>query len=143
MVEAQRGKAESRKGGAAEWRSRSVGKRSGAETSESGVVTKGFPLQRQDNWYSLLPLAEFSYNNHVHSSTQQTPFLLDTGRHPRMGFEPHQPPSKVEAVNEFTDRMKSALEEAKSALAKAKDDMARYYNQRRTPAPVYVTDRKS
>jgi hypothetical protein len=96
-----------------------------------------FVGERQDDWYSLLPLAEFSYNNHVHSSTQHTPFLLDTGRHPRMGFEPHQPPSKVEAVNEFTDRMKNTLEEAKSALAKAKDDMARYYNQRRTPAPTY------
>jgi len=94
--------------------------------------------ERQDDWYSLLPLAEFSYNNHVHSSTQHTPFLLDTGRNPRMGFEPRQPPSKVEAVNEFTDRMKSTLEEAKSALVKAKDDMARYYNQRRTPATVYV-----
>ena len=35
--------------------------------------------ERQDDWYPLLPLAEFSYNNHVHSSTQQTPFLLDTG----------------------------------------------------------------
>jgi len=97
-----------------------------------------FVGERQDDWYSLLPLAEFSYNNHVHSSTQHTPFLLDTGRHPRMGFEPHQPPSKVEAVNEFTDRMKNTLEEAKSALAKAKDDMARYYNQRRTPAPTYA-----
>ena len=52
-----------------------------------------FVGERQDDWYSLLPLAEFSYNNHVHSSTQQTPFLLDTGQHPRMGFEPHQPPS--------------------------------------------------
>src|SRR5437016_1359021 len=101
-----------------------------------------FVGERQDDWYSLLPLAEFSYNNHIHSSTQQTPFLLDTGRHLRMGFEPHQPPSKVEAVNEFTDRMKSALEEAKSALVKAKDDMTRYYNQRRTPAPVYVTGDK-
>jgi len=29
--------------------------------------------------YMLLPLAEFAYNNHVHSSTQQMPFLLDTG----------------------------------------------------------------
>jgi len=88
-----------------------------------------FVGERQDDWYNLLPLAEFSYNNHVHSSTQQTPFLLDTGRHPRMGFEPHQPPSRVEAVNEFTDRMKTTLEEAKAALAKAKDEMARYYNQ--------------
>ena len=46
-----------------------------------------------------------------------------------MGFELRQLPSKVEAVNDFTDRMKSTLEEAKSAIAKAKDDMARYYNQ--------------
>jgi len=54
-----------------------------------------------------------------------------------MGFEPHQPCSRVEAVNEFTDRMKATLEEAKSALNKSKDDMARYYNRRRTPAPVF------
>jgi len=47
-----------------------------------------FVGERQDDWYTLLPLVEFSYNNHIHSSTQQTPFLLDTGRHPRMGFEP-------------------------------------------------------
>jgi len=93
-----------------------------------------FVRERQDDWYTLLPLAEFSYNNHIHSSTQQTPFLLDTGRHPRMGFEPHQPPSRFEVVNEFTDRMKDTLEEAKSALAKAKDDMAWYYNRRRSPA---------
>jgi len=97
-----------------------------------------FVGERQDDWHGLLPLAEFAYNNHVHSSTQQTPFLLDTGRHPRMGFEPHQPPSRVEAVNEFTNRMKANLEEAKSALVKAKNDMARYYNRRRSPAPTFA-----
>jgi len=96
-----------------------------------------FVGERQDDWYTLLSLAEFSYNNHIHLSTQQTPFLLDTGRHPRMGFELHQPPSRFEAVNEFTDRMKDTLEEAKSALAKAKDDMARYYNRHCSPAPSF------
>jgi len=35
------------------------------------------------------------------------------------------------------DLMKDTLEEAKSALAKAKDDMARYYNRRRSPAPSF------
>ena len=54
-----------------------------------------------------------------------------------MGFEPDQPPSRVESVNEFMEQMKSTLEEAKAALAKSKDDMTRYYNQRRTAAPEY------
>jgi transposase InsO family protein len=94
-----------------------------------------FSSERQDDWDELLPLAEFSYNNHVHSSTQQTPFMVDTGRHPRMGFEPQQPRSGVESVNEFKDRMAIGLEEAKSALAKAKDEYTQYYNRRRTPAP--------
>jgi hypothetical protein len=95
-----------------------------------------FTSERQDDWTDLLSMVEFQYNNHFHSSTQQTPFLLDSGQHPRMGFEPKQP-AQVEAVNEFTDRMKMALEEAKSALNKAKDDMARYYNQRRLPTLMY------
>ena len=55
-----------------------------------------------------------------------------------MGFEPLQPPSQLEAVNEFTNWMKDTLEEARSALAKAKDNMARYYNCRRTPAPTFA-----
>ena len=38
-----------------------------------------FINERQDDWDKLLPLAEFQYNNHVHSATQQTPFMLDTG----------------------------------------------------------------
>ena len=92
----------------------------------------------------LLSMAEFQYNNHIHSSTQQTPFLLDSGQHPWMGFKLKQP-AQVEAVNKFMDQMKMVLEEAKSALNKAKDDMARYYNQWRlssllvlgVPTPTY------
>src|SRR6266511_6261006 len=59
-----------------------------------------------------------------------------------MGFEPHQPLSKVKAVNKFTDRMKSTLKEARSALAKAKDDMVHYYNQHQTPAPLFAPSDK-
>jgi len=93
--------------------------------------------ERQDNWYDLLPLAEFQHNNHVHSATQHPPFLLDTGRLPHMGFEPGRNPSGLETVNEFMERMRTAIEEAKSAIRKAQDDMKRYYDRRRTPAPVF------
>jgi transposase InsO family protein len=33
-----------------------------------------FTNQHQDNWDGLLPSAEFTHNNHAHSSTQHTPF---------------------------------------------------------------------
>ena len=56
--------------------------------------------------------------------------MLDTGRHPQMGFEPHQAESRLETVNEFQDRMDSMLSEARLVLGKAKEDMAWYYNQR-------------
>jgi len=87
-----------------------------------------FVNKRQDDWYDLLPMVEFQHNNHVHSTTQQPPFLLDTGRLSRMGFEPQQNPSGLETVNEFTERMRTAIDEAKSAIHKTQDDMKRYYN---------------
>jgi len=82
-------------------------------------------------------MAEFQHNNHIHSATQQPPFLLDTRHIPRMGFEPRQNHSDLETVNKFTERMRMAIEEAKSAIRKAQDDMKRYYNRRRTLALVF------
>ena len=54
-----------------------------------------------------------------------------------MGFEPDQRQSRVESVNKFKTRTEAALEEAKAALVKSKDDMAEYYDRRRTPALEY------
>jgi len=54
-----------------------------------------------------------------------------------MGFELRQDPSSLETVNEFTKRMESATEEAKSVIRKVQEDMTRYYNRRRSPAPVF------
>jgi hypothetical protein len=97
-----------------------------------------FTSRRQDDWDDLLPTGEFQYNNSKHSSTQQTPFMVDTGRHPCMGFEPQQPRSNLELVNEFMEHMALGIEEAKAALTKAKDEYAMYYNHRCEPAPVFA-----
>jgi hypothetical protein len=97
-----------------------------------------FTSRRQDNWDDLLPSGEFHYNNSQHSSTQQTPFMLDTGRNFRMGFEPQQPCSNLESVNKFAECMALGIEEAKAALTKAKDEYAMYYNCRRKPALVFA-----
>jgi hypothetical protein len=41
---------------------------------------------QQDDWYDLLPLAEFAYNNAKHASTQVSPFYANYGYHPRMSI---------------------------------------------------------
>jgi hypothetical protein len=89
-----------------------------------------FISERQNDWDTLLPLGEFAYNNHIHSSMQHSSLFINTGRHPQMGFGPNRRPLKLEVVNKFADQMKSTLDKAQAALAKLKDDMVRYYNQR-------------
>ncbi|KAG5723908.1 hypothetical protein E4T56_gene9797 [Termitomyces sp. T112] len=66
----------------------------------------------QDDWDELLPNAEFQYNDYIHASIQFSPFFLDTGQYPCMGFKPWAQPSENEAVNKFVDWMKKLQEEA-------------------------------
>jgi len=54
-----------------------------------------------------------------------------------MGFEPWQNPPRLETVNKFTERMRTAIKEVKSAICKAQDNMKRYYDLQRTLAPVF------
>jgi len=54
-----------------------------------------------------------------------------------MSFKLRQNPSSLETVNEFTKRMESATEEAKSVIRKVQKDMTRYYNRRRSLAPIF------
>ena len=91
----------------------------------------------QDDWYNLLSIVEFQHNNHVHSVMQQSLFLLDTRQIPHMGFELRQNLSSLETVNKFTKRIESATKEAKSVICKAQENMTRYYNWRRSLAPIF------
>jgi len=45
-----------------------------------------------------------------------------------MGFKLQQNPSGLETINEFTERMRMAIEKAKSAICKAQNNMKRYYD---------------
>jgi len=54
-----------------------------------------------------------------------------------MDFKPRQQPSRLETVNEFMEQMRTAIKEAKSMIWKVQEDIACYYNQIRTPAPVF------
>jgi hypothetical protein len=68
--------------------------------------------------------------------------MVDTGKDPHMGFEPHQPRSTLESVNHFMDHMAQGLDEAKAALTKAKDEYMMYSNRQHKPAPVFAPGNK-
>jgi hypothetical protein len=55
-----------------------------------------------------------------------------------MGFEPQQPCSNLESVNEFAESMALGIEEAKAALTKVKDEYTMYYNHQREPSLVFA-----
>ena len=54
-----------------------------------------------------------------------------------MGFEPQQARLPIVTMNNFAERMKIGIDEAKTALAKVKHKYAMYYNCRRSPAPEF------
>jgi hypothetical protein len=83
---------------------------------------------KQDDWDELLPAAEFAYNNHVHSSTQQVLFMTDTSRLPQVRFKPNGARFANKSVNEFHDRIAAGVSEAKATLVKAKDEFKCYYS---------------
>src|SRR5882724_10363631 len=100
-----------------------------------------FVNQHQDDWDEWLSIAEFAYNNRVHTSMHTSPFMLDTRQHPRLSVEPLRE-SLLETLNDFASRMKMATEEVCSALTQAANDMARFYDAHCREAPLYeVGDR--
>src|ERR1700677_5095486 len=114
-----------------------------------------FINHRQSDWFNWISIAEFSYNNKVHSSTKFSPFYLNSGFNPRMGVKPIRD-IKHKTAADFTSRMKSVREEAEAALTKASDEMKRFADFRRGDGPTlkvgdkvyvdasdYTTDRPS
>lgn len=58
-----------------------------------------FVSYKQDNWSSLLPMAEFTYNNTFQESIKTTPFHANVGYHPRFDTQPVLVPTNTEAAN--------------------------------------------
>ncbi|KAE8218058.1 hypothetical protein CF319_g7988 [Tilletia indica] len=90
----------------------------------------------QDDWAAWLPLAEFAFNNARSASSEQSPFFITRGFHPT--FTPGIATSSVvPAAEQLSEHLERTWNEVRAQLRWAKDQMAKYYNQRRSPAPTY------
>jgi len=91
---------------------------------------------RQEQWPEWLGMAEFAYNNKVHSSTRTSPFKANYGQDPRMGFK-RRKKKKYVGAEKFVEKMKEIQEEAKAVLKKAQEDMRKYANRKRSDVDKY------
>jgi len=81
---------------------------------ELGQYLRMFIDHRQEQWSEWLGMAEFVYNNKMHSSTQTSPFKANYGQDPRMGFEGRKK-GKYQRTEKFIEKIKEIQEEAKAA----------------------------
>ena len=91
---------------------------------------------RQNNWAKWLAMAEFAYNNKVHTATKTSPFQVNYGREPRMGFNIRKK-GKNKKAEEFVREMKERHEKARAALVKSQEEIRRQADRSRKEVEEY------
>jgi transposase InsO family protein len=92
---------------------------------------------QQTNWSSLLPMAEFSYNNATHSSTATTPFYANLGYHPRFTVRMPRVSKNNRPLADRIQAMKDLHSEMKFHIETAIETHARYYDTKVCPQPDF------
>lgn len=95
-----------------------------------------FTCHQQDDWSDWLPMAEFTFNNSVSSSTKLTPFFSWQGFHPRANS--FTVPSNVPKADDFVAQLEDVQLVLVESLRHAKMIQARNYNSKARPAPAYA-----
>jgi hypothetical protein len=90
--------------------------------------------QQQDNWVSLLPMAQLAYNNKLLEATGTTPFFANHRQHPNL-FTTSFPSIKAELAMITASKLKKVHEKAKENIKSAQRKAISYVNQKRKTAP--------
>src|SRR5258708_17401258 len=89
---------------------------------------------QQDNWVTLLPMAEFAYNNTTNTTTGVPPFFANKGYHPEFTVDLQVETSLAE-VQAFMVDLEHIQVELKENIAQAQDRYWKNADKHRTEAP--------
>ena len=91
---------------------------------------------QQDNWSSLLPLAEFAYNNAPSATTGISPFFANKGYHPNLAIHPKRDLASSRA-QDFVVNLDELHQELRQAIIDAQKAYQTLADVRRKPAPKF------
>ena len=98
----------------------------------------------QNDWFELLSLAEFAYNNTIQESTKMSAFFANYGFHPRFLAESRptssSPSHAAPAAEEFTSYIHDIHERLVQNVKHAQDLQAKYYNAKHKPVVLQPGD---
>lgn len=92
--------------------------------------------QQQDNWVSLLPIAQIAYNNKLSEATGATPFFANHGRHPNLFTRSFDSNIQTESAISSVDKLKEVHKKSLDNIAKAQSRAISYVNKKRKMAPL-------
>jgi hypothetical protein len=93
----------------------------------------------QNNWYDLLPLAEFTYNNSLNSTINMTPFYANQGYNPQFSTRIFTS-STVPAAEQRVQQVDADLAELKTTLQRSQESYTAYANKERQPHNFQIGD---
>jgi len=87
----------------------------------------------QNNWDTMLPLLEFSYNNCINSTTGYSPFFLNYGQHPTtpLDFVLRKEVQVNDTASNMIEKLYDALDNAHNNITKAQASQKKYADQKR------------
>src|SRR6266436_9695252 len=89
---------------------------------------------QQDDWATLLPMAEFAYNNAMNTTTGVSPFFTNKGYHPEFTVDLQVETSSAEA-QAFVADLECIQAELKENIAQAQERYQKNADKHRTEAP--------
>ena len=95
---------------------------------ETEAFLRHYVNHLQDDWSDWISLAEFQFNDKIHTSTKETLFYLNYGRHPWKGDIDTNNTSNV-TVEGFLSQLIEARDKAKKAIAKSIESMKMAYDR--------------
>jgi transposase InsO family protein len=98
----------------------------------------------QNDWARWCPSAEFAYNNHLSEAINCSPFLANSGQHPRMGTEPFvvnttlrdREQAQQQMALDFTTKMSTINDTLREQMTRAQTTYEEFSNRRRDHGPI-------